>query len=75
MRRSGRIDVGLCPGPALTVIAFGPWQVVVFAGAMVAGMIQLAPAERLLPRAARLRARPSSCPAPGSGCRRLLPAG
>jgi len=30
--------VGLCPGPALTAITFGPWQVVVFVAAMVAGM-------------------------------------
>jgi len=30
--------VGLCPGPALTAIIFGPWQVVAFVSAMVAGM-------------------------------------
>ena len=30
--------VGLCPGPALTAITFGPWQVLVFVVAMVAGM-------------------------------------
>jgi uncharacterized membrane protein YedE/YeeE len=30
--------VGLCPGPALTVITFGPWQILVFVVAMVAGM-------------------------------------
>jgi uncharacterized protein len=34
----GRVLVGLCPGPALTAITFGPWQVVVFVAAMVAGM-------------------------------------
>ncbi|WP_262266430.1 DUF6691 family protein [Microvirga yunnanensis] len=31
--------VGLCPGPALTAMTFGPWQVVVFVAAMVAGMV------------------------------------
>jgi uncharacterized membrane protein YedE/YeeE len=30
--------VGLCPGPALTAISFGPWQVLVFVAAMIAGM-------------------------------------
>lgn len=30
--------VGLCPGPALTALTFGPWQVFVFVGAMIAGM-------------------------------------
>lgn len=30
--------VGLCPGPALTAITFGSWQVLVFAAAMIAGM-------------------------------------
>jgi uncharacterized membrane protein YedE/YeeE len=30
--------VGLCPGPALTALTFGPWQVVVFVAAMLAGM-------------------------------------
>jgi uncharacterized membrane protein YedE/YeeE len=30
--------VGLCPGPALTALTFGPWQVVVFVAAMIAGM-------------------------------------
>ena len=30
--------VGLCPGPALTALAFGPWQVPVFVAAMLAGM-------------------------------------
>jgi uncharacterized membrane protein YedE/YeeE len=29
---------GLCPGPALTATPFGPWQVLVFVAAMVAGM-------------------------------------
>jgi len=30
--------VGLCPGPALTAVSFGPWQVLVFVAAMIAGM-------------------------------------
>ena len=30
--------VGLCPGPALTALTFGPWQVFVFVAAMLAGM-------------------------------------
>src|SRR5215212_3271285 len=30
--------VGLCPGPALTALTFGPWQVFAFVGAMIAGM-------------------------------------
>lgn len=30
--------VGLCPGPALTAVTFGPWQLVVFVAAMFAGM-------------------------------------
>ncbi|QRM35162.1 DUF6691 family protein [Microvirga sp. VF16] len=30
--------VGLCPGPAFTAITFGPWQVLVFVVAMIAGM-------------------------------------
>ena len=30
--------VGLCPGPALTALTFGPWQVLVFVVAMIAGM-------------------------------------
>lgn len=30
--------VGLCPGPALTAITFGSWQVLVFVAAMIAGM-------------------------------------
>ena len=30
--------VGLCPGPALTALTFGPWQVFVFVLAMIAGM-------------------------------------
>ena len=30
--------VGLCPGPALTAITFGPWQALVFAAAMIVGM-------------------------------------
>jgi uncharacterized protein len=30
--------VGLCPGPALTALTFGPWQVFTFVAAMIAGM-------------------------------------
>ena len=30
--------VGLCPGPALTALSFGPWQVFVFVAAMLVGM-------------------------------------
>jgi uncharacterized membrane protein YedE/YeeE len=30
--------VGLCPGPALVALIFGPWQVAVFVAAMIAGM-------------------------------------
>ena len=30
--------VGLCPGPALTALTFGPWQVFAFVAAMIAGM-------------------------------------
>jgi uncharacterized membrane protein YedE/YeeE len=29
---------GLCPGPALVAMMFGPWEIIVFVGAMVAGM-------------------------------------
>jgi uncharacterized protein len=29
---------GLCPGPALTALVFGPWQVFAFVAAMIAGM-------------------------------------
>ena len=31
--------VGLCPGPALAGLAFGVWQVWLFVGAMLAGML------------------------------------
>ena len=31
--------VGLCPGPALAGLAFGAWQVWLFTGAMLAGML------------------------------------
>lgn len=31
--------VGLCPGPAIAGLAFGKWQIWLFAGAMVAGML------------------------------------
>jgi uncharacterized membrane protein YedE/YeeE len=39
--------VGLCPGPALTALTFGPWQVFVFVGAMIVGMavFRLVPAD------------------------------
>jgi uncharacterized membrane protein YedE/YeeE len=36
---------GLCPGPALTALSIGPWQVIVFVVAMLAGMAMF----RLLP--------------------------
>ncbi|WP_114944037.1 DUF6691 family protein [Microvirga calopogonii] len=44
--------VGLCPGPALVGLTFGPWQVFVFVAAMIVGMalFRLAPAD--WPRAA-----------------------
>jgi len=29
---------GFCPGPALTALVFGPWQVFAFVSAMIAGM-------------------------------------
>lgn len=40
--------VGLCPGPALTAITFGPWQVPVFVAAMGAGMVlfRIVPADQ-----------------------------
>lgn len=31
--------VGFCPGPAIAVLAFGPWQGAVFVAAVLAGMI------------------------------------
>ncbi|MBB4041567.1 hypothetical protein GGR34_003244 [Microvirga flocculans] len=39
--------VGFCPGPALTALTFGPWQVPVFVAAMIAGMalFRIAPAK------------------------------
>jgi uncharacterized membrane protein YedE/YeeE len=39
--------VGLCPGPALTALTFGPPSVFVFVAAMIAGMalFRLAPAD------------------------------
>ena len=30
---------GLCPGPAITILPLGRWQALVFAGAMLAGMV------------------------------------
>jgi uncharacterized membrane protein YedE/YeeE len=30
--------VGLCPGPALVGLTFGPWQIFVFVAAMIIGM-------------------------------------
>lgn len=40
--------VGLCPGPALTVLIVGPWQVSVFVAAMIAGMalFRIVPSDR-----------------------------
>ncbi len=39
--------VGLCPGPALVGLTFGPWQVFVFVAAMIVGMVvfRLVPAD------------------------------
>jgi uncharacterized membrane protein YedE/YeeE len=43
--------VGLCPGPALTLLPFGLWQAFVFVAAMMAGMLlfRLLPASLPLP--------------------------
>ena len=40
--------VGLCPGPALTLLSLGLWQAFVFVAAMVVGMLmfRLLPADR-----------------------------
>src|SRR3954469_16976244 len=39
--------VGLCPGPALTILPLGRWQAFVFGAAMLAGMVafRFAPAD------------------------------
>jgi uncharacterized membrane protein YedE/YeeE len=39
--------VGLCPGPALVGLTFGPWPMFVFVGAMIVGMaiFRLVPAD------------------------------
>ena len=56
--------VGLCPGPALTALTFGPWQVFVFVAAMIAGMalFRLVPAStgRRQPSGASPQARPTT---------------
>ncbi len=41
--------VGLCPGPALTALSLGLWQVLIFVAAMLAGMalFRLIPADWL----------------------------
>ncbi len=46
--------VGLCPGPALTILTVAPAEAVTFVAAMVAGMLlfRLVPAARLKPTAA-----------------------
>lgn len=44
--------VGLCPGPALTVLSFGGWEPVLFVVAMVMGMILF---DRLAASPRRLR--------------------
>lgn len=31
--------VGLCPGPAIAALPFGPWQAFVFLAAMIVGMV------------------------------------
>ncbi|WP_050927556.1 DUF6691 family protein [Aestuariivita boseongensis] len=38
---------GLCPGPAFASLSFGGWEGLVFAGAMIAGMVLAVPAKRL----------------------------
>jgi uncharacterized membrane protein YedE/YeeE len=39
--------IGLCPGPALTALTFGPWQIFIFVAAMIVGMtlFRVLPAE------------------------------
>jgi len=45
--------VGLCPGPALTLLPFGLWQALVFVAAMMLGMLsfRLVPANWPKPKA------------------------
>ncbi|WP_119680784.1 DUF6691 family protein [Indioceanicola profundi] len=47
--------VGLCPGPAITALSLGMWQVFVFVAAMLAGMslFRLLPATGAAPSPAR----------------------
>ena len=46
--------VGLCPGPALTILPVGPWQVALFVASMVAGMALF----RLVPAGPEMRGLP-----------------
>ena len=43
--------VGLCPGPALTLLSFGVWQAFLFFAAMIAGMaaFTLLPSHQIQP--------------------------
>jgi len=47
--------VGLCPGPALTLLSFGVWQAFLFFAAMIAGMaaFTLLPSHQIQPAVAR----------------------
>lgn len=38
---------GLCPGPSFAALTFGGWEGLLFAGAMIFGMILTAPARRV----------------------------
>lgn len=42
--------IGLCPGPALTALAYGKWEVVLFVVAMAAGVLLHAGFDRLAKR-------------------------
>ena len=42
--------IGLCPGPALTALAYGKWEVVLFVVAMAAGILLHAGFDRLAKR-------------------------
>jgi uncharacterized protein len=47
--------VGLCPGPALTLLSFGVWQAFLFFAAMIAGMaaFTMLPSPQLQPTVTR----------------------
>lgn len=42
--------IGLCPGPALTALAYGKWEVVLFVVAMAAGVLLHAGFDRFVKR-------------------------